>query len=451
MYLLIISRRCTGLLLERGIDGMVVIVVELAPLALWFLGASHAATSSLDFGRIIKHYLGRSDLGCPCCLQRCNFFPVSLWSLLTGRNYQTLALLHSHALQKPAHTDTDTHKPSDIHGSIIINPPALWSVLLMLHSEDILEAQPLAWQAYTQNHSTNGWGWNLLISKKWMKKTTAPPSPFHPTCSFLSLSSRKKEGKSSQINSGEKRKLQQTILVSSIPYSNSRVFLTPVLAHSRGKRQHKSVKNCTDKHARAREMTTERERESLLSAMKRQDFRQPLWGYDNTFFLFLLSSLTAQMDWRAGRRKKTQNKTQEKHHYPKKSEWVSWGHTSAAAAEAPRLHEKEKKSLWEEEEEEEEEEIWNKKENPKLAVARCSLGCSHCLHFYHKTHKTKRLFSNKVYFSSLRAFSSLPESSLFCPSVFLCVAVFVGVFSFPAAAAAAAVMSTRLNLGMMTQ
>jgi hypothetical protein len=29
--------------------------------------------------------------------------------------------------------------------------------------------------------------------------------------------------------------------------------------------------------------------------------------------------------------------------------------------------------------------------------------------------------------------------------------VFVGVFSFPAAAAAAAVMSTRLNLGMMTQ
>ncbi len=192
MYLLIISRRCTGLLLERGIDGMVVIVVELAPLALWFLGASHAATSSLDFGRIIKHYLGRSDLGCPCCLQRCNLFPVSLWSLLTGRNSQTLALLHSHALQKHTHT----HKPSDIHGSIIINPPALWSVLLMLHSEDILEPQPLAWQAYTQNHSTNGSGWNLLISKKWMKKkTTAPPSPFHPTCSFLSLSSRKKEGK----------------------------------------------------------------------------------------------------------------------------------------------------------------------------------------------------------------------------------------------------------------
>ncbi len=92
-----------------------------------------------------------------------------------------------------------------------------------------------------------------------------------------------------------------------------------------------------------------------------------------------------------------------------------------------------------------------KKENPKLAVARCSLACSHCLHSYHKTHKTKRLFSNKLYFSSLRPLSSLPESSLFCPSVFLCVAVFVGVFSFPAAAAAAAVMSTRLNLGMMTQ
>jgi hypothetical protein len=28
----------------------------------------------------------------------------------------------------------------------------------MLHSEDILEPQLLAWQAYTQNQGTNGWG-----------------------------------------------------------------------------------------------------------------------------------------------------------------------------------------------------------------------------------------------------------------------------------------------------
>ncbi len=216
--------------------------------------------------------------------------------------------------------------------------------------------------------------------------------------------------------------------------------------HSRGKRQHKSVKNCTHIHTRAREM---RERESLLTAMKRQDFRHPFWSYDNTFFLFLLSFLKILMDWRAGRRKK--NKTKHKKSittHKRVSEWVE-----VTPPRLPPKHlsstKRKKKSLWEEEEEEEEEEIWNKTENPKLAVARCSLACSHCLHSYHKTHKTKRLFSNKVYFSSLRAFSSLPESSLFCPSFFLCVAVFVGVFSFPAAAAA--VMSTRLNLGMMTQ
>lgn len=440
MYLLIISRRCTGLLLERGIDGMVVIVVELAPLALWFLSASHAATSSLDFGRIIKHYLGRSDLGCPCCLQRCNFFPVSLWSLLTGRNYQTLALLHSHALQKPAHTDT--HKPSDIHGSIIINPPALWSVLLMLHSEDILEAQPLAWQAYTQNHSTNGWGWNLLISKKWMKKTTAPPSPFHPTCSFLSFSSRKKEGKSSQINSGEKQKLQQTILVSSIPYSNSRVFLTPVLALSRGKRQHKSVKNCTHIHTRAREMTREREPPQSHETPRLQTAIVRLRQHFLSLSLVFSDSTNGL---KGGAKEKNTKQNTRKASLPIK-EWVSElrSHLRGRRRSTSPPRKGKKKSL-----RRRRRDMEKKKENPKLAVARCSLDCSHCLHFYHKTHKTKRLFSNKVYFSSLRAFSSLPESSLFCPSVFLCVAVFVGVFSFPAAAAAA--MSTRLNLGMMTR
>jgi hypothetical protein len=92
------------------------------------------------------------------------------------------------------------------------------------------------------------------------KKTTAPPLRSTLPALFSPSAAEKKRGKSSQINSGERQKLQQTIRVSSIPYSNSRVFLTPVLAHSRGKRQHKSVKNCTHIHTRAREIR-ERERE----------------------------------------------------------------------------------------------------------------------------------------------------------------------------------------------
>ncbi len=150
------------------------------------------------------------------------------------------------------------------------------------------------------------------------KETTAPPSPFHPTCSFLSLSSRKKKGKKLSNNSGEKQKLQQTIRVSSIPYSNSRVFLTPVLAHSREKRQYKSVKNCAHIHARAREMTR-------ASSQPWNAKTSDTHCEATTTLSFSFSCLFWQHKWIEGRGEGKKHKTKHKKSittHKRVSEWV---------------------------------------------------------------------------------------------------------------------------------